>query len=133
MEKDFYDLLAYCWRSVRAASKRALESRRGPGTLGEDHVFTRSRIKGAEGVGPPNNRRSTSFLRLLPLTQAIAGLPDAEQGKLLNEGQMELAGNNLRLGSRSRGRCSSKSSSDVRAKHSVPCRAAMRRDTEPSG
>jgi hypothetical protein len=29
------------------------------------------------------------FLRLMPLTTAIAGLPDAEPGKYFNEGQME--------------------------------------------
>lgn len=29
------------------------------------------------------------FLRLMPLTAAIAGLPDSEPGKYFNEGQME--------------------------------------------
>ena len=51
---------------------------------------------GAEGVDR-QQQKINEFLRLLPLTQAIAGMPHAEQGKLLNEGQMELRGNNLRL------------------------------------
>ena len=29
------------------------------------------------------------FMRLLPLTMAVAGLPDAEAGRHFNEGQME--------------------------------------------
>jgi hypothetical protein len=29
------------------------------------------------------------FMQLLPLTAAIAGLPDAGEGKYFNEGQME--------------------------------------------
>lgn len=37
------------------------------------------------------------FMRLLPLTLAIAGLPEAELGKLLNEGQMEVRASNLRI------------------------------------
>ncbi len=37
------------------------------------------------------------FMRLLPLTLAIAGLPDAEQGKLYNEGQMDVRATNLKL------------------------------------
>jgi hypothetical protein len=35
-------------------------------------------------------QKVTEFLRLLPLTSAIAGLPDAEPGKHFNEGQMEV-------------------------------------------
>jgi hypothetical protein len=34
-------------------------------------------------------QKVTEFLRLMPLTLAIAGLPDAEAGKYYNEGQME--------------------------------------------
>jgi len=37
------------------------------------------------------------FMRLLPLTLAIAGLPEAELGKLFNEGQMEVRASNLRI------------------------------------
>ena len=38
----------------------------------------------------------TEFLRLLPLTLEIAGLPKAETGRHLNEGQMEVRVNTLR-------------------------------------
>jgi len=38
----------------------------------------------------------SEFLRLLPLTSAIAGLPDAEAGKHFNEGQMEVRVNTLK-------------------------------------
>jgi hypothetical protein len=37
------------------------------------------------------------FMNLLPLTVAIAGLPEAEAGKYFNEGQMENRAANLRL------------------------------------
>jgi hypothetical protein len=37
------------------------------------------------------------FMSLLPLTIAIAGLPEAEQGKYYTEGQMENRAANLRL------------------------------------
>ena len=36
------------------------------------------------------------FMSLLPLTLAIAGLPDAEAGKHFNEGQMEVRATQLR-------------------------------------
>jgi hypothetical protein len=36
------------------------------------------------------------FMRLLPLTLAIAGLPDSEPGKHFNEGQMEVRTTTLR-------------------------------------
>jgi hypothetical protein len=35
-------------------------------------------------------------MQLLPLTLAIAGLPDAELGKHFNEGQMEVRANMIR-------------------------------------
>lgn len=41
-------------------------------------------------------QKVTEFLRLLPLTTAIAGLPDAEIGKHFNEGQMEVRVNILK-------------------------------------
>jgi hypothetical protein len=50
----------------------------------------------AEGVDR-QQQRINEFLRLLPLTLAIAGLPDAEQGKHYNEGQMDVRGTTLRL------------------------------------
>jgi hypothetical protein len=50
----------------------------------------------AEGVDR-QQQKINEFLRLLPLTLAVAGLPNAEQGKHLNESQMELRGNTLRL------------------------------------
>ena len=42
-------------------------------------------------MADPNDqqRRYREFLDLLPLTVAIAGLPESEKGKLLNEDQME--------------------------------------------
>ncbi len=36
------------------------------------------------------------FLHLLPLTLAVAGLPDVEQGRHLNEGQMEARATTIR-------------------------------------
>ena len=50
----------------------------------------------AEGVDR-QQQKINEFLRLLPLTLAIAGLPVAEQGKHYNEGQMEMRGSTLRL------------------------------------
>jgi hypothetical protein len=40
--------------------------------------------------------RQREFMQLLPLTLAIAGLPNAPTGTYLNEGQMELRANSLR-------------------------------------
>ena len=34
-------------------------------------------------------QKAKEFLRLLPLTLAVAGMPTAESGRHLNEGQME--------------------------------------------
>jgi hypothetical protein len=50
----------------------------------------------AEGVDR-QQQKINEFMRLLPLTLAIAGLPNAEQGRHFNESQMELRGNNLRM------------------------------------
>jgi hypothetical protein len=36
------------------------------------------------------------FLKLLPLTLAVAGLPDAEPGRHFNEGQMEARATTLK-------------------------------------
>lgn len=36
------------------------------------------------------------FMSLLPLTLAVAGLPDAEPGKLFNEGQLDNRANAIR-------------------------------------
>jgi hypothetical protein len=36
------------------------------------------------------------FLKLLPLTLAVAGLPDAEAGRHFNEGQMDSRATTLR-------------------------------------
>ena len=36
------------------------------------------------------------FLRLLPLTLAVAGLPEAEHGRHLSEGQMEARATSIR-------------------------------------
>jgi len=37
-----------------------------------------------------SQQKQREFMQLLPLTLAIAGLPDAELGKHFNEGQMEV-------------------------------------------
>ncbi|MBL8798865.1 MAG: hypothetical protein JNM56_33585 [Planctomycetia bacterium] len=37
-----------------------------------------------------------NFMSLLPLTVEIAGLPDTEQGRFLNEGQMEVRANAIK-------------------------------------
>jgi hypothetical protein len=37
------------------------------------------------------------FLRLLPLTLAVAGLPQAAPGQHLNEGQMEARASTIRM------------------------------------
>jgi hypothetical protein len=42
----------------------------------------------AEGVDR-QQVKVQEFLRLLPLTLAVAGLPEGEHGKHMNEGQME--------------------------------------------
>ena len=50
---------------------------------------------GTEGVDRQQQKVS-EFLRLLPLTIEIAGLPRAEPGKYFNEGQMDIRANALR-------------------------------------
>ncbi len=42
-------------------------------------------------------QKVTEFMRLLPLTLEIAGLPKAEAGQHFNEGQMEVRTTTLRL------------------------------------
>jgi hypothetical protein len=42
-------------------------------------------------------QKINEFMRLLPLTLEIAGLPEAEHGKHYNEGQMEVRAATLRL------------------------------------
>jgi hypothetical protein len=42
-------------------------------------------------------QKINEFLRLLPVTLAIAGLPDAETGKHFNEGQMDARATTLKL------------------------------------
>ena len=41
-------------------------------------------------------QKINEFLRLLPLTAAIAGLPDTEIGHHFNDGQMEVRGITIR-------------------------------------
>jgi len=50
----------------------------------------------AEGVDR-QQQKINEFLRLLPLTVAIAGLPASEAGRHYNEGQLEVRGTTLRL------------------------------------
>jgi hypothetical protein len=40
--------------------------------------------------------KQREFMQLLPLTLAIAGLPEAEHGKYYNEGQLEVRANVLK-------------------------------------
>ena len=48
-----------------------------------------------EGVDR-QQQKINEFLRLLPLTTAIAGLPDCETGRHFNEGQMDVRATTLR-------------------------------------
>jgi hypothetical protein len=41
--------------------------------------------------------KQREFMQLLPLTLAIAGLPESEHGKYFNEGQLEVRSNELKL------------------------------------
>ena len=50
---------------------------------------------GNEGIDR-QQQKVTEFLRLLPLTLEIAGLPKSELGRHFNEGQMEVRVNTLR-------------------------------------
>jgi hypothetical protein len=50
---------------------------------------------GTEGVDR-QQQKVAEFLRLLPLTMEIAGLPRAEANKYFNEGQMEVRVSTLR-------------------------------------
>jgi hypothetical protein len=50
---------------------------------------------GAEGTDR-QQQKVQEFLRLLPLTLAVAGLPDVEPGRHLNEGQMEARATTIR-------------------------------------
>jgi hypothetical protein len=49
----------------------------------------------SEGIDR-QQQKINEFLRLLPLTAAIAGLPDSEHGRYYNEGQLELRAQALR-------------------------------------
>ncbi len=42
-------------------------------------------------------QRMSEFMKLLPLTLEIAGLPKSELGRYFNEGQMEIRTNTLRV------------------------------------
>jgi hypothetical protein len=44
---------------------------------------------GSESAGDRQQQKVKEFMSLLPLTMAIAGLPDGEPGKYFNEGQLE--------------------------------------------
>jgi hypothetical protein len=47
--------------------------------------------------GPDRQQQKVQeFLRLLPLTLSVAGLPNAESGRHLNEGQMEARATTIR-------------------------------------
>jgi hypothetical protein len=66
-------------------------------------LFTPTDRPDCEGTEQMSNdpleqqRRNVSeFLQMLPLTLAIAGLPDAEHGRHFNEGQMETRATTIR-------------------------------------
>ena len=48
-----------------------------------------------EGVDR-QRQKMNEFMQLLPLTLAIAGLPDCELGRHFNEGQMDIRASTLR-------------------------------------
>ena len=50
---------------------------------------------GTEGVDR-QQQRAQEFMRLLPLTLAVAGLPDAEAGRHFTDGQMEARATTIR-------------------------------------
>jgi hypothetical protein len=50
---------------------------------------------GTEGVDR-QQLKVQEFMRLLPLTLAVAGLPEVEPGRHLNEGQMEARATTIR-------------------------------------
>ena len=50
---------------------------------------------GAES-GDRQQQKVREFMSLLPLTLAVAGLPDAEHGKHFNEGQMDARATTIR-------------------------------------
>ncbi len=50
---------------------------------------------GTEGVDR-QQQKVQEFLRLLPLTLAVAGLPETESGRHLTEGQMEARATSIR-------------------------------------
>ena len=50
---------------------------------------------GAESADK-QQQKVREFMSLLPLTLAVAGLPDAEHGKHFNEGQMEARATTIR-------------------------------------
>ena len=43
----------------------------------------------AAAAAADRQQKANEFMRLLPLTLALAGLPDSDPGKYFNEGQME--------------------------------------------
>jgi hypothetical protein len=51
---------------------------------------------GAEGIDR-QQQKVQEFLRLLPLTVAVAGLPEVEPGKHLTEAQMEARATTIRI------------------------------------
>jgi hypothetical protein len=42
-----------------------------------------------DAAAADRQQKANEFMRLLPLTLALAGLPDSDPGKYFNEGQME--------------------------------------------
>jgi hypothetical protein len=50
---------------------------------------------GAE-AGDRQQQKINEFMRMLPLTLAVAGLPEAEAGRHFNEGQMDVRASTIR-------------------------------------
>ena len=53
--------------------------------------------EGSSASPDRQRQKINEFMQLLPLTLAIAGLPDSERGHNFNEGQMEVRTNTIRL------------------------------------
>jgi hypothetical protein len=71
-----------------------LSGRRIPSILPDPQ---REPIMSSEVSADRQQQKVTEFLRLLPLTLEIAGLPKAEAGRHFNEGQMEVRATTLKL------------------------------------
>jgi hypothetical protein len=58
--------------------------------------FERESVMSSEVSVDRQQQKVTEFMRLLPLTLEIAGLPKSEAGRHFNEGQMEVRATTLK-------------------------------------